>query len=67
MILPEDVDIQDILNYYMGKNTPSRQEFIIDNLRVEKDEVEEGSGKAESDETNSEEAAQNEALVAEEA
>lgn len=26
----------------MGKNTPKRQEFIIDNLRVEKDEVEEG-------------------------
>ena len=23
----------------MGKNTPSRQEFIIDNLRVEKDEA----------------------------
>ena len=23
----------------MGKNTPTRQEFIIDNLRIEKDEV----------------------------
>jgi len=26
------------LSYFMGKNTPQRQEFIIDNLRVEKDE-----------------------------
>jgi topoisomerase-4 subunit B len=25
------------LNYYMGKNTPGRQDFIIENLRVEKD------------------------------
>ncbi|KAB2814851.1 DNA topoisomerase IV subunit B [Phaeocystidibacter luteus] len=29
--------IEDILAFYMGKNTPERQEFIIDNLRVEKD------------------------------
>jgi topoisomerase-4 subunit B len=26
-----------MLSYYMGKNTQERQEFIIDNLRVEKD------------------------------
>jgi topoisomerase-4 subunit B len=26
-----------LLEYYMGKNTPNRQEFIIDNLKVEKD------------------------------
>ncbi len=37
--LPETMNIDDILSYYMGKNTPSRQEFIIENLRVEKDEV----------------------------
>lgn len=29
--------IQEMLSYYMGKNTQERQEFIIDNLRVEKD------------------------------
>lgn len=29
--------IQHLLEYYMGKNTPDRQEFIIDNLRVEMD------------------------------
>jgi len=42
VILNEDTDIDDVLAYYMGKNTPKRQEFIIDNLRVEKDELEEG-------------------------
>jgi topoisomerase-4 subunit B len=41
VILNEDTDIDDVLKYYMGKNTPARQMFIIDNLRVEKDEVEE--------------------------
>ncbi len=34
--------IQHLLEYYMGKNTPERQEFIINNLRVELDAVEEG-------------------------
>jgi topoisomerase-4 subunit B len=34
-------NIEDLLSYYMGKNTPSRQDFIIDNLRVELDELEE--------------------------
>jgi len=29
------------LEFYMGKNTPKRQEFIIDNLRVEKNLEEE--------------------------
>ena len=30
-------DTDELLSFYMGKNTPERQEFIIDNLRVEKD------------------------------
>ncbi|MEI9959437.1 MAG: toprim domain-containing protein [Ferruginibacter sp.] len=42
MLLPE-THIQQLLEYYMGKNTPSRQEFIIDNLQVELDLVEEVS------------------------
>jgi len=33
--------ILDILPFYMGKNTPERQDFIIDNLRIEEDLVEE--------------------------
>ncbi|RXK61524.1 type IIA DNA topoisomerase subunit B [Lacibacter luteus] len=40
MLLPE-THIQQVLEYYMGKNTPDRQEFIIDNLKVELDKVEE--------------------------
>lgn len=39
--LQEQTSIDDILEYYMGKNTMDRQEFIIDNLRIEKDEVRE--------------------------
>ena len=31
----KSVKIEDILEFYMGKNTPNRQEFIIDNLRQE--------------------------------
>lgn len=31
--------VAEMLSYYMGKNTPERQEFIIENLYVEKDEV----------------------------
>jgi topoisomerase-4 subunit B len=31
--------VGNMLNFYMGKNTPERQEFIIDNLVVEEDEV----------------------------
>ena len=30
----------ELLSFFMGKNTPERQDFIIDNLRVEKDLVE---------------------------
>ncbi|MBN9381752.1 MAG: type IIA DNA topoisomerase subunit B [Chitinophagaceae bacterium] len=40
MIMPE-THIQQILEYYMGKNTQERQEFIINNLKVEMDLVEE--------------------------
>ena len=34
-----EVGIFDILDFYMGKNTPERQEKIIDNLRIELDIV----------------------------
>ncbi len=41
-LIPEQGEhMQELLEYYMGKNTPSRQEFIIDNLQVEMDEAEE--------------------------
>jgi topoisomerase-4 subunit B len=41
VLLEQGDHIQQLLEYYMGKNTPQRQEFIIDNLRVELDLVEE--------------------------
>lgn len=33
--------VKEFLNFYMGKNTPDRQEFIIENLRFEEDLIEE--------------------------
>ncbi|MFT7101240.1 MAG: topoisomerase-4 subunit B [Bacteroidia bacterium] len=39
VLLTEDSSINKILEYYMGKNTPDRQEFIITNLRLEIDET----------------------------
>ncbi len=39
VILNQDTAIKKILEYYMGKNTPARQSFIIKNLKIERDEV----------------------------
>ena len=41
IILSKETSIKSLLTFYMGKNTPQRQGFIIDNLRVEKDLVKE--------------------------
>ena len=41
VILEHGDHIQQLLEYYMGKNTQERQEFIINNLKVELDTVEE--------------------------
>jgi topoisomerase-4 subunit B len=41
VLLSQDAQIQKLLEYFMGKNTPDRQNFIINNLQVEKDLVEE--------------------------
>lgn len=35
--LSASTDLEQLLSYYMGKNTPQRQRFIIDNLRLEQD------------------------------
>lgn len=37
VIMEKDTSVPKLLSYYMGKNTPDRQRFIIDNLRIEKD------------------------------
>ena len=40
VILSADVKIKNLLEYYMGKNTPDRQKHIVQNLRIEKDDAE---------------------------
>ena len=40
VILNRESSIGEVLTFYMGKNTPERQNFIIDNLRVEADVLE---------------------------
>ncbi len=35
--LNKEDGVNKLLNFYMGKNTPNRQEFIIDNLRIEEE------------------------------
>ena len=46
IILNDEATITELLQYYMGKNTPARQEFIINNLKVEMDIVEEADPQA---------------------
>jgi len=41
IMLDDNMSIEELLSFYMGKNTPTRQEFIIDNLKVELDLIEE--------------------------
>jgi topoisomerase IV subunit B len=41
VVIGQDSALKDLLSFYMGKNTPDRQEFIIENLKVEKDVYEE--------------------------
>ena len=39
VLMTDDMNIDHILDYYMGKNTPERQDFIVENLRIEFDEI----------------------------
>ncbi|MDB4533715.1 type IIA DNA topoisomerase subunit B [Vicingaceae bacterium] len=41
VVIGPETPIQKLLDFYMGKNTPDRQQFIIENLKVEKDIEEE--------------------------
>ncbi len=41
VMVTQDAGVHELLEFYMGKNTPLRQDFIIGNLKVEKDLVEE--------------------------
>ena len=40
VMIDRAMGIEELLSFYMGKNTPERQEFIIDNLKVELDRIE---------------------------
>ena len=37
IMMDKNTSIEQLLSFYMGKNTPERQKFIIDNLVIEKD------------------------------
>ena len=37
VLMPEHKTIKELLTFYMGKNTPDRQTFIVDNLRIEQE------------------------------
>ena len=39
VMLDENSSIEEMLSFYMGKNTPDRQKFIINNLKVELDRI----------------------------
>ncbi len=41
VMLDKEISIEQLLTFYMGKNTPDRQKFIIENLKVELDLMEE--------------------------
>ena len=43
VLIQDDTSIDKVLEYYMGKNTQERQDFIIDNLRFEVDVIEENA------------------------
>ena len=39
VLMDRTTSVEDLLSFYMGKNTPDRQEFIIENLKVELDVI----------------------------
>jgi topoisomerase-4 subunit B len=40
VMMDKNTSVEQLLSFYMGKNTPDRQEFIIKNLKVELDVAE---------------------------
>ena len=40
IMMDKNTSVEQLLSFYMGKNTPDRQEFIINNLKVELDTIE---------------------------
>jgi topoisomerase-4 subunit B len=44
VLMTQETHIQQLLEYYMGKNTPQRQDFIIENLKIEVDLINDVAG-----------------------
>jgi topoisomerase-4 subunit B len=40
VVVGKDSPLSELLEFYMGKNTPERQDYIINNLKIEEDTVE---------------------------
>lgn len=62
--LTKEDQIHDLLEFYMGKNTPDRQDFIINNLRIEEDIIDEEPATKTPEAELSELSSSNENLVA---
>jgi len=43
VVMRREDSVSEMLDFYMGKNTPQRQEFIIDNLKIEDNRIEEAA------------------------
>ena len=43
VVMRRQDSVSEMLDFYMGKNTPQRQDFIIDNLKMEEDRVEDAA------------------------
>ncbi len=56
VLLNDEMDIEQLLKYFMGKNTPERQKFIIENLKVEVDQIVKGKTQIEENSAVEEEA-----------
>ena len=39
VLMPPEGSVRKMMEYYMGKNTPKRQEFIMDNMVIEEEVV----------------------------
>lgn len=45
VVIGKGKSVNELLEFYMGKNTPQRQEFIIENLKIEQDLIEDTAAK----------------------
>lgn len=45
VVIGKGKSVNELLEFYMGKNTPQRQEFIIENLKIEQDLIDDAVAK----------------------